>query len=840
MEIRYNPKSIETNIQKKWETEKTFQAKVDKTKEKYYCLSMLPYPSGKLHMGHVRNYTIGDSISRFQRLNGKNVLQPIGWDSFGLPAENAAINNKTAPAKWTYENIAYMKSQLKMFGFGYDWDREITTSKPEYYKWEQEFFIELYKKGIAYKKKSTVNWCPVDKTVLANEQVSDGKCWRCDSQVEQKEIEQWFLSVTKYADELLTKLDILDGWPENVKAMQKHWIGKSFGANIKFKLKDSDKFIEVYTTRPDTLFGVTYVAVSYKHEVLNSIHSEELNAFIKECSSIKVAESEISTLEKKGFKTPLVVINPINNEEIPVYIANFVLDTYGTGAVMATPAHDPRDFEFATKYGIEIKRVIESSNDESLPYLKDGKLISSGEFSGLLNTEAKDKIVSLLEEKGFGSKTTNFRLRDWGISRQRYWGTPIPMMIDDSGNSIPFDIKDLPVILPEDVTMKDNNNPLREELSWKYIERDGKKYLRDMDTFDTFMESSWYYARYTSPKCDNAMLDKEEANYWLPIDQYIGGIEHATMHLLYFRFFHKLLRDAGVLTSNEPAINLLCQGMVLSPAYYYLENGIKTWLNKDDIIEKDGSLFDKDGHEVISFGMTKMSKSKNNGVDPAHMVNVYGADTIRLFILFAAPPESTLEWQESGVEGAYRFLNKLWTLVYNYIDLRGNSLEKSSKEDKNLRRDLHLTISKVTDDIERRKSFNTAIASIMEFINKLQKVDMHTHMDLFDESIKAILLMLYPITPHISYELWKELYGNDIDNASWPVVDKSALAKDDMLIVIQINGKLKDKITLDINTARDDIIKEVKSMEKIAKLLSDKTIIKEIYVPNKLVNIVIK
>ena len=855
MQDQYNPQDIEQKVQKHWDDNNTFVVTEDTDKEKFYCLSMFPYPSGRLHMGHVRNYTIGDVVSRFQRLKGKNVMQPIGWDAFGLPAENAAVKNKTAPAPWTYENIEYMKNQLKLLGFGYDWNREFATCTPEYYRWEQEFFTKLYEKGLVYKKTSSVNWCPNDQTVLANEQVEDGCCWRCDTPVEQKEIPQWFIKITAYAQELLDDLDNLDGWPEMVKTMQRNWIGRSEGVELKFDVKDHGA-LEVYTTRPDTLMGVTYVGIAAGHPLAEKAAetNPELAAFVEECKNHKVAEAELATMEKKGMATGLTAIHPLNGREVPVYVANFVLMDYGTGAVMAVPAHDQRDYEFATKYGLDIVPVIKPADGSELDisaeaYTEKGILFDSGEFNDMDFQSAFNAIAAKLEAEGHGHKTVNFRLRDWGVSRQRYWGAPIPMVTTDDGEVHPVPADQLPVILPEDVTMDGVTSPIKADKTWAETTFNGEHALRETDTFDTFMESSWYYARYCSPQADE-MLDSDAANYWLPVDQYIGGIEHACMHLLYSRFFHKLLRDAGMVNSDEPFKKLLCQGMVLADAYYYNnEKGAKVWVSPTEVdVERDekgriAKAVDKDGNQVVHTGMTKMSKSKNNGIDPQEMVDKYGADTVRLFMMFASPADMTLEWQESGVEGANRFLKRVWKLVKEHTEKGAaeavNAAELSSDQ-KALRRDVHKTIAKVSDDIDRRQTFNTAIAAIMELMNKLGKAPQESVQDraILDEALKAVVRMLYPITPHICFELWVALGETAIDTAIWPTHDEKALVEDEKLIVVQVNGKLRAKLTVAADATKEQVEALGLSDENVTKFTEDKTIRKVIYVPGKLLNIV--
>ncbi|CZF77419.1 Leucine--tRNA ligase [Grimontia celer] len=855
MQEQYRPQDIEPKVQADWDKNKTFVVQEDPSKEKFYCLSMFPYPSGRLHMGHVRNYTIGDVISRYQRLQGKNVMQPIGWDAFGLPAENAAVKNKTAPAPWTYENIEYMKNQLKMLGFGYDWEREFATCTPEYYRWEQEFFTKLYEKGLVYKKMSTVNWDPVDQTVLANEQVVDGRGWRSGAIVEQKEIPQWFIKITEYAQELIDDLDNLDGWPEMVKTMQRNWIGRSEGVELKFEVKGQAD-LEVYTTRPDTLMGVTYVGIAAGHP-LATIAAEtnpELAAFIEECKNTKVAEAELATMEKKGMATGLTAIHPLYGREVPVYVANFVLMDYGTGAVMAVPAHDQRDFEFATKYGLNIEPVI-LAEDGNAPDISEaahtekGALFNSGEFDGLSFEQAFDAIAAKLESEGKGHKTVNFRLRDWGVSRQRYWGAPIPMVTTEDGEVHPVPADQLPVILPEDVVMDGVTSPIKADKTWAETTYNGQPALRETDTFDTFMESSWYYARYCSPKADE-ILDSEAANYWLPVDQYIGGIEHAVMHLLYSRFFHKLLRDAGYVTSDEPFKRLLCQGMVLADAFSYEnEKGGIEWVSPTEVTvsrDEKGRItkaVDNEGHDLVHSGMTKMSKSKNNGIDPQEMVDKYGADTVRLFMMFASPADMTLEWQESGVEGANRFLKRVWKLVFEHTSKGEVAVLDASAlnaDQKALRREVHKTIAKVGDDIGRRQTFNTAIAAIMELMNRLTKAPQDTDADraILDEAVKAIVAMLYPITPHISTELWAALGQTDIDNTVWPVADQDAMVEDEKLIIVQVNGKLRAKITVAADAAKESVESMALNDEHVVKHTEGKTVRKVIYVPGKLVNIV--
>ncbi|ALM90795.1 MULTISPECIES: leucine--tRNA ligase [Alteromonas] len=863
-ENQYNPKDIEQRVQQYWEENNSFQANDDVEKEKFYCLSMFPYPSGRLHMGHVRNYTIGDVISRYQRMQGKNVLQPMGWDAFGLPAENAAINNNTAPANWTYSNIDYMKTQLRSLGFGYDWDREVTTCKPDYYRWEQWFFTRLYEKGLVYKKNSTVNWDPVDQTVLANEQVIDGRGWRSGALVEQKEIPQWFIKITDYAEELLTDLEQLEEWPDQVRAMQANWIGRSEGVDITFNLGKNGSDINeltVYTTRPDTFYGVTYVAVAAQHPLAEfaAKSNAELASFIDECKNTKVAEAELATMEKKGCDTGIQAVHPLTGELLPVWVANFVLMDYGSGAVMAVPGHDQRDWEFATKYGLTIKQVIAPNADAkeecdltASAYTEKGTLINSEKFDGLAFDDAFNDIATALEEKGFGKRKVNYRLRDWGVSRQRYWGSPIPMLNLENGESVPVPESELPVVLPEDVEMNGVTSPIKADPEWAKTTYNGESALRETDTFDTFMESSWYYARYASATNHDAMLDPTSSNYWLPVDQYIGGIEHAILHLLYSRFFHKLLRDEGLVNSDEPFKRLLCQGMVLADSYYREDSaGKKTWFSPTEVsTEKDEkgrivkAWLTADGEAVIHGGMTKMSKSKNNGIDPQEVIDLYGADTVRLFTMFAAPPEQTLEWVDSGVEGANRFLRRIWKLVTEHVEkgapvaLDAKALNKNQQA---LRREVHKTIEKVSDDLGRRQTFNTAIAAIMELLNHLQKAPQEDAQDIaiMREAAESLVLLLNPITPHISHELWKVLgKTNDIDHAPWPEADKAALVEDEKLIIVQVNGKVRAKMTVAADASKEAIEEAAKAQDNVQPFIEGKTIRKVIVVPGKLVNIV--
>jgi leucyl-tRNA synthetase len=859
MDEQYNPRDVEQKARTFWEENDTFTVMEEPGKPKYYCLSMFPYPSGKLHMGHVRNYTIGDVISRYQRMQGKNVLQPMGWDAFGLPAENAAIANKSAPAKWTRANIEYMKNQLKQLGFGYDWNRELATCDPDYYRWEQWFFARLYEKGLVYKKMSTVNWDPVDQTVLANEQVVDGRGWRSGALVEQKKIPQWFIRITDYAEELLSDLDTLEDWPEQVKTMQRNWIGKSTGTQLRFGLKDREDELEVYTTRPDTLMGVTYMAVAAEHPLAKAAaerHSD-VEAFVEECRHSKVSQAEMDTMEKKGIDTGFSAIHPLTQEAIPVYVANFVLMEYGTGALMAVPGHDDRDHEFARKYRLPIKQVIAAADGRELDvqeraFTGKGILVSSGKYSGLTSEEAFEAIADYLEDKGIGKRTVNYRLRDWGVSRQRYWGAPIPVMTLEDGTERPVPDDQLPVRLPEDVEMDGVQSPLKADPEWCKTEFNGQPATLETDTFDTFMESSWYYARFCSPHYDEGMLDPAAANYWLPVDQYIGGIEHAILHLLYARFFHKLLRDVGLVDSSEPFKRLLTQGMVLAETYYRNEeNGGKTWFNPSDVtVERDGkgqvirAVLTSDGQPVEIGGVTKMSKSKNNGIDPQAIIDQYGADTVRLFMMFAAPPEQSLEWSDSGVEGAHRFLKRLWRNVRELMtsdDIPALDEAALNTNQKDVRRKTHETIAKVSDDISRRLTFNTSIAAVMELMNELGKLtdDEPQSLAVRKEALESAVLMLSPIVPHICHDLWKAL-GHDtpVVDAPWPEADEKAMVRSEIEVVFQVNGKVRAKASVPADADKAALEKLALENENVSRFTEDKTVRKVIVVPGKLVNVV--
>ena len=814
MSQEYTPQTLELALQAEWAESGRFAVQPDEAREKFYCLAMFPYPSGKLHMGHVRNYTIADVIARYQRMQGKNVLQPMGWDAFGLPAENAAIANKVAPAAWTRENIDHMRAQLQRLGYAYDWDREIATCDPQYYQWEQWFFTQLYERGLVYKKMATVNWDPVDQTVLANEQVIDGRGWRSGAVVERREIPQWFIRITAYAEELLEGLDTLDGWPEAVRTMQRNWIGKSRGVELAFGLDEPvanlDR-IEVYTTRPDTLYGVTYVSLAAEHPITLALaeNNTELAEFIAACKQASVAEADMAQAEKLGMDTGLRATHPLTGEAIPVWVANYVLMDYGSGAVMAVPAHDERDWEFARKYALPMKTVVcdaegQPAETADSAYTEHGVLTGSAEFDGCDFDEAFEGIAARLEAAGMGQTTTQFRLRDWGVSRQRYWGTPIPMLNLEDGQDIPIPADRLPSLLPEDVVMDGVTSPIKADPEWRRFEHEGQPCERETDTFDTFVQSSWYYARFTCPHYTDGMIDSDQANYWLPVDQYVGGIEHAILHLLYSRFFHKLMRDAGLVTSDEPFERLLTQGMVL----------------------KDGA---------------KMSKSKGNTVDPQELIDRYGADTVRLFSMFAAPPEQSLEWSDSGVEGANRFIKRLWRLVHDFDTDGTESLPDSlNGEQKNLRRKIHETIAKVSDDYGRRQTFNTAVAAVMELCNELGRHPTEHSDDraVIDEGLRAVLQLLWPITPHLSEHLWQALTGEVFKESQWPEVDDTALSRDELEIVVQVNGKVRGKINVPASADNAEIEAMAKSQENVQRFLADTTIRKVIVVPQKLVNIV--
>lgn len=862
----YLPQEIEQKAQDYWEQNQSFLATERKDKEKYYCLSMFPYPSGKLHMGHVRNYTIGDVISRYQRMLGKNVLQPMGWDAFGMPAENAAMKHQVAPAKWTYDNIAYMKKQLKSLGLAIDWSREVTTCKPDYYRWEQWLFIKLFKKGIIYRKNGTVNWDPVDQTVLANEQVIDGKGWRSGAVVEKREIPMYYFKITAYAQELLDDLDKMPGWPEQVKTMQRNWIGKSKGMEIRFPYDESTigyaGQLKVFTTRPDTLMGATYVAVAAEHPLASQAAKDDvaLQAFIEKCKKGGVSEADLATQEKEGMATKLYVRHPLTGDKLNVWVANYVLMSYGEGAVMAVPAHDERDYAFAQKYHLPIKAVIQTSAGDDVPppwqdaYAQHGTLINSGEFNGLNFEQAFNAIANALQTKQLGEAKTQFRLRDWGISRQRYWGCPIPIVHCDCCGDVPVAEDQLPVILPEDVVPDGSGSPLTKmpEFYQTTCPCCGKAARRETDTMDTFVESSWYMARYASPHCTSGMLDKDAADYWLPVDQYIGGIEHAILHLLYTRFFHKLMRDEGLVKSDEPVVNLLTQGMVLAETYYRKSPaGHYTWYNPAEVlVDKDpkgrinAATLTTDGQPVSIGGMEKMAKSKNNGVDPQTMIDQYGADTCRLFMMFASPPDMSLEWVDAGVEGACRFLRRVWRLAYQHISLglpECVAFKHLTAEQKAVRRAIHLAIKQASQDIGQNHKFNTAIAAVMTLMNVLDKAATTTSVDraILHEGLESVVLLLSPITPHVCHILWQALgHQTAIIDEAWPTIDESALLQDVLTIVVQVNGKLRGNIEVPAGATKEEIELTARNSDVVKRYTEQTTIRKVIVVPGKLINIV--
>ena len=816
IDSKYNPREIEESAQSFWADQRVFESIEDQKKEKYYCLCMFPYPSGRLHMGHVRNYTIGDVVSRYQRMQGKNVLQPMGWDAFGLPAEGAAIKNNMPPSKWTRQNIDYMKHQLQMLGFGYDWSRELATCDPDYYKWEQWMFTRLFEKGIAYRSDAIVNWDPVENTVLANEQVIDGKGWRSGATIERRNMPQWFLRITDYCEELLEGLDDLD-WPEQVKVMQRNWIGRSEGYEIEFQIPNLDTSVSVYTTRTDTLFGATYLALAPEHPIVQeiAISDENVHNFLEDTKSQAVSEEALEKMEKKGVALGFNAINPINGEEIPVWTANFVLMTYGTGSIMSVPAHDQRDHDFAKKYDLTIHPVIKPTEKDSShdfneeAYTEEGILFNSEKYDGINSADAKDQIGEILSDESAANKVINYRLRDWLVSRQRYWGAPIPVLTNEDGDLVSETDENLPVSLPEEVEFDGVHSPLKTMSDFYEVNDRGIPLVRETDTFDTFMESSWYYARFCSSDSDKAMLD-ERAKYWLPVDLYIGGIEHAILHLLYARFYHKLLRDEGLVEGNEPFKRLLTQGMVLN----------------------DGA---------------KMSKSLGNTVDPEEMIQNYGADTVRLFMMFTSPPEQSLEWSDTAINGSYRFLKKLWKLIKTHQDSIKDVSEISTNDGFNenqnkLRRKTHQTISKVTDDIGRRYTFNTAIAAVMELVNEVSTFNVNDELDLqvIKEAIESILLLLSPIVPHICHQLWLDInHEQPIIDAEWPKFDPSLLKSETSLIVIQVNGKLRSKLEVDASISEEELKSMALSDEKVLGFIEGNEIKKIIVIPEKLVNIVV-
>ncbi len=862
----YNPEELETRVQARWEQDKIYQVTEDPGAEKFYCLSMLPYPSGALHMGHVRNYTIGDVISRYQRMLGKNVLQPMGWDAFGLPAENAAIKNNTAPAKWTYANIEHMRVQLQRLGFAYDWSREFATCKPEYYRWEQQMFTHLMKKGMAYRRDSEVNWDPVDQTVLANEQVVDGRGWRSGAVVERRSIPQWFLRITDYAEELLNGLDDLEQWPEAVKTMQRNWIGRSEGAEFAMHVCDERGEVQpdaaavsVYTTRPDTAFGMTYAVLAPEHplvvEVTTAACKKQVKDFIESVRQTSEADrtSAEGSLDKRGVDTGAFLLNPFTGKAVPLYIADYVLMGYGTGAIMAVPGQDQRDWDFARAHDLPIVRTVQTPADfEGEAYTGDGVAINSDWLDGLGVSEAKEKAMAWLESEGIGERKVNYRLRDWGVSRQRYWGCPIPVIYCTDCGALPVPDDQLPVVLPEDVSFMGVQSPLKADPEWRKTQcpQCGGAAERETDTFDTFMESSWYFARYCSPGA-NAMVD-ERANYWLPVDQYVGGIEHAILHLMYFRFYHKLMRDAGMLKCDEPATRLLCQGMVVAETFRRTgDDGSTTWINPADVeVERDekgkmiGARLIADGQPVEIGAVEKMSKSKNNGVDPSHLVARYGADTVRLFSMFASPPDQSLEWSDSGVEGSFRFLRRLWFMVTEHIaagPVEAVDVSDLTAEQKTIRRYVHDTIAKVSDDVGRRQTFNTAIAAVMELSNHLARFEDRSAQGraVLDEAWKAVVRLMAPITPHISESLWALLGEQDsVVNTLWPEVDEAARVRDQITLVVQVNGKLRARVELAPGSDQATAMAAAMSEQNVSKYTEDKTIRKVIYIADRLLNIV--
>ncbi|TCT22672.1 leucine--tRNA ligase [Thiobaca trueperi] len=851
MQTDYDPRAIEAAAQGYWEENQSFKAVEDPSREKFYCLSMFPYPSGRLHMGHVRNYTIGDVIARYQRMQGKNVLQPMGWDAFGLPAENAAIQHGIPPSQWTRSNIAYMKDQLKSLGFGYDWERELATCDPDYYRWEQWLFTRLMEKGLAYRSTATVNWDPIDQTVLANEQVIDGRGWRSGAPVEKREIEQWFVRITDYAQELLDALDGLDGWPERVRIMQRNWIGRSEGVSMDFGIAGSDETLGIYTTRPDTLMGVTYVAVAAEHPLAHraAAGNPDLLAFIEECRKGGTSEAEIETMEKKGHPLGIDAIHPVTGESVPIYAANFVLMGYGTGAVMAVPAHDQRDWEFAERYGIPKKPVIRSADGSpcgigDAAYTEKGVLFNSDPFDGLTSAQAFDAIADWLAERGRGAKTVNFRLRDWGVSRQRYWGCPIPVIRTADGGTRPE--TDLPVRLPEDVVVDGSGSPLKKMPSFSNL---AGSEVRETDTFDTFFESSWYYARYCSANCDTAMLD-ERANYWLPVDQYVGGIEHAVLHLLYARFFHKLMRDEGLVDCDEPFKNLLTQGMVVAETWYREDaEGRKQWFNPTEIeVERDdkgkllSAVLKSDGQPVSFGGIEKMSKSKNNGVDPQSLTERYGADTVRLYTMFTSPPDQSLEWNDEGVEGAFRFIRRLWALAVGESDAirSAPAVGELDEAAQTARREIHTALKKALFDYERQQ-FNTVVSGCMSMVNVLYRLDdSSARAGLVREGVGIVLRLLAPIAPHVTHHLWRELgFGDDILNADWPQVDEAALRQDSIEYVVQVNGKVRGSVRVAVDADQATVQAAALATEQVAKFIDGKPLRKAILVPGKLLNLVV-
>lgn len=855
MQDTYNPTEVEAETRQFWNEAGVDKADDSSKAERFYSLSMFPYPSGKLHMGHVRNYTISDVIARFQRMQGKNVLHPIGWDAFGLPAENAAIQHGVAPAKWTRQNIEHMRGQLKSLGLSYDWSREFATCDADYYRWEQWLFTKLIQKGLAYRKNAVVNWDPIDNTVLANEQVIDGRGWRSGALVEQRDISQWFLRISSYADELLDGIDSLEGWPEAVRTMQRNWIGRSRGLAVKFPVENCEDCseLEVFTTRPDTLFGVTYLAVAAGHPMAQKAaeRRKEIADFCEECARSSTSTADLETQEKRGMPLGVFARHPLTGDIIPVWVANFVLMGYGTGAVMSVPAHDQRDWEFAQAYDLPIRAVIADRNGEApdireAAYTEKGALIRSGSFDGLQFEQAFDAIRDVLQEEGLGEERIQFRLRDWGVSRQRYWGCPIPVIRCADCGDVPVPEDDLPVVLPEDVIVTGGASPLTTMDAWKAVDcpHCGQSAERETDTFDTFFESSWYYARFACSDSNDAMLDAR-AKAWTPVDQYVGGIEHAILHLLYARFFHRLMRDEGLVDSDEPFTRLLTQGMVLADSWSFEQEGRKVWVAPDRVeVQRDdkgritGGVDLDTGTAVQYEGTVKMSKSKNNGIDPQSLIDRYGADTVRLFTMFAAPPDASLEWSDAGVEGASRFLKRLWRIVGEHVAASPQPADDAARSD--LRRKVHETIVKTGDDIGRRQTFNTAIASVMELMNTVSDLRAKAGTEAVQEALEVVCLLLAPITPHVSQKLWWEL-GKEgaIVNAPWPVVDESALKVSSIELVVQVNGKLRGRIQVSVDADKDAVLATARTDENVVRFLEGKSIRKEILVPGKLVNLVV-
>ncbi len=861
MQERYEPAAVESLAQAWWDDQGTFAMVEDPGRPKYYCLCMFPYPSGRLHMGHVRNYTIGDVLTRYMRMQGYNVLQPMGWDAFGLPAENAAMANGVPPAKWTYDNIAYMKRQLKSLGFGIDWDREVATCRPDYYRWNQWLFLRMLEKGIAYRKTGTVNWDPVDKTVLANEQVIDGRGWRTGALVEKREIPMYYLRITEYAEELLGALDSLPGWPERVKLMQSNWIGRSEGLELEFEVEGSAEPLRIYTTRPDTLYGVTYMAVAAEHPLAQraAAGNPELQAFLAECQRTGVTEAVLETMEKRGMPTGVHAIHPLTGESIPVWVANFVLMGYGTGAVMAVPAHDQRDWEFARRYGLRIHQVIQPADGSLVDmdagaYVEHGRLINSGRFDGLDFDEAFDALSKHFEATGRGQRRVNWRLRDWGISRQRYWGCPIPLIHCEACGDVPVPDEQLPVVLPEDCVPDGSGNPLNRNEAFLACScpKCGRPARRETDTMDTFVDSSWYYFRYASAGNGAAMVDGRAA-YWMPVDQYIGGIEHAILHLLYSRFWTRVMRDLGLTTIEEPFTNLLTQGMVLNEIYfrkpasgrvvYY--NPADVDVRVDDKGARIGAVLREDGQPVESGGIGTMSKSKGNGVDPQALVAKYGADTARLFMMFAAPPEQTLEWSDEGVEGAFRFMKRLWKAVHQHVSAGETPVLDAaalSGAGRDLRRQVHEMLAKVTTDIGRRRTFNTAIAAVMELMNAVARFEDRSPQGraVVQEALEIAVLALSPVVPHACHTLWRELgHSTAIVDERWPRVDEGALARETIEVVVQVNGKLRGRVTVASDAGEGAVREAALADANVQRFMEGKPVRKFVYVPGKLANVVV-